>query len=61
MTKKEAVKALNELRDSVKDSRDADPETLHIQADAILLQYVPNEITKAYGEVDEACRGFWYA
>lgn len=38
-----------------------DPESAHVDADGVLLAFVPDEVRDAYERVRARCGGFWYA
>jgi hypothetical protein len=38
-----------------------DPEGAHIDADEVLLRYVPTSVRHEYEQVIAACKGWWYA
>lgn len=61
MTKEEALSEL--ARIAIVEA--GDPECAHESADQVVLQYLATngnaDIVEAWGKVDDACKGFWYA
>lgn len=55
MNQKEAIEKLKGLEEKNGDNEDA-----HLEADAILLEFVPPKIRDAYIRT-RTIRGFWYA
>lgn len=55
MTKNQATKMLRHLADNP----GGDPEHVHSAADAILLDYVPEDVRDAYQAVVDSCK--WWA
>ncbi len=54
MTIEEAVAVLDAIMGD-------DTEGAHIQADAVLVKMVPEEVKAAYERLKGRARGFWYA
>lgn len=54
MTPEEAIEKLDEIDDG-------DAENVHIVADEILLEYIPQDVRNAYNRVKNRVGGFWYA
>jgi len=57
MTPDEAVAKLDAIDP---DGKNDDPEDSHLEADAILRDLVPVEVSEAYGRVVERAGAWWY-
>lgn len=64
MTKDEAIEALGQLVNK-KYGRGWDKESIHIEADKVLLNFLiangHDEVAEAYLDLENHVEGFWYA